>query len=247
MKRILAAALMGALVTPAQATAEPGRAAEVYGPSVERGQTEFEVRGGALSGGPADGEWQVKTELSHAFTDWWRPGLVGEWEREGGDTQFTAVAIENVFDFTSTRAWPVHFGGYLEYEWPQEGADHVELKLLMERVRGPLGLKLNLIGEREVGSDASNQWELGYAAEAAYALNDDFTLGVQGFGDAGTDDALGHLGDHAHYWGPFGQFELVHLGEGEVELQLGYLVGSGAAEADGQFRFKLEYEFGNSD
>ncbi len=34
------------------------------------------------------------------------------------------------------------------------------------------------------------------------------------------------------------------MNEGEVELQIGYLVGSGEAEADGQFRFKLEYEFG---
>lgn len=245
MRHLLTAALAGALLLPAIAAAEPGRAAEVYGPGVARGETELELRGGMLEGGAADGEWQIKAEASHAFTDWWRPGLVAEWEREGGNTEFTAFALENVFDFTPTRSWPVHFGGYLEYEHPQNGPDHLETKLLMQHAHGPVALTLNLIGEREIGSGASNQWEFGYAAEAAYALNDDVSLGVQGFGDAGTDDDFGDFGKHAQYWGPFTQFEIGHVGEGEVELQLGYLIGSGDAEADGQFRFKLEYELGD--
>ncbi len=132
---MLTAALAGALLLPAIAAAEPGRAAEVYGPGVARGETELELRGGMLEGGAADGEWQIKAEASHAFTDWWRPGLVAEWEREGGNTEFTAFALENVFDFTPTRSWPVHFGGYLEYEHPQNGPDHLETKLLMQHAR----------------------------------------------------------------------------------------------------------------
>ncbi|MBX3431607.1 MAG: hypothetical protein KF779_18630 [Hyphomonadaceae bacterium] len=249
MKRVLvASSVVGWLLAPGVASAEPGRAAEVYGPSVHAGESELELRTGVLNGGDADGEWQTKIEASHAFTDFWRPGLVAEWEHEGGETEFTAVAIENVFDFTGTRDWPVHFGAYLEYEVnTQDGPDGLELKLLMQRARGPLDLTLNLIGEREVGSGSSDTWEFGYAAEAAYALNEDFALGIQGFGDAGTDDDFGDLGDHAHYWGPFAQFELAHIGAGEVELQLGYLVGAGDSEADGQFRFKLEYEFGDDD
>ncbi|MEZ5996912.1 MAG: hypothetical protein R3C25_14290 [Hyphomonadaceae bacterium] len=243
MHRLAAAALAGALLAPVVARAEPGMAGEVYSPTVTRGESELELRYGALQGGDAGGEWQAKAEISHAVTGWWRPGLVGEWEREAGQTDFTAFALENVFDFTATRDWPVHFGGYLEYEWPQSGPDHVEAKLLMEHERGPLALTLNLIGEREVGGGAGNEWEFGYAAQAAYALNEDIALGLQGFGDAGTDDDFGAFGDHAHYWGPFAQFEVAHLGEGEIELQVGYLAGFGDAESDGQLRLKLEYEF----
>lgn len=246
MKRLLAVALVGAALAPSAAWAEPGLAAEVYGPGVTRGETELELRAGMLRGGGGDGDWQTKAELSHGVTDWWRPGLVAEWEREGGHTDFTALAIENVFDFTATRDWPVHLGGYVEYEWAQDSADKLELKLLLERARGPVDLTLNLISERHVGAGASDEWEFGYAAEAAFALNEDFAFGLQGFGDAGTDDNFGDLGDHAHYWGPFAQFELAHVGEGEVELQLGYLAGLGETEADGQFRMKLEYEFGGS-
>lgn len=243
MKRLFAFALLGAASLPCAVQAEPGLANEIYGPSLERGETEYELRGGVLDGGDADGEWQVKAEIAHAFTDWWRPAIVAEWEHEGDDTDFTAVSIENIFDFTATRTWPVHVGGYVEYEWKQDGADELELKLLLERLRGPLGLTANLIAEREVGGGSGDEWEFGYALEASYAINDDVAVGVQGFGDAGTDDNFGDFGDQAQYWGPFTQFEVGHLGDGEVELQLGYLFGAGEAEADGQFRFKVEYEF----
>ena len=238
-------ALLGVALCPLAAQAEPGLAAEVYGPSVHHGESEIALRGGVLDGGDADGDWQTKLEIGHAFTDWWRPSIVGEWEHGGDETDFTALALENVFDFKATADWPMHFGAYIEYEFnTQDGPDGLELKLLMQRERGPFALTANLIAEREIGSDAADEWEFGYAAEAAYAFNQDFALGVQGFGDVGTSDEFGDLGDHAHYWGPFAQFELGHINDGEIELELGYLVGSGESEADGQFRVKLEYEFG---
>jgi hypothetical protein len=236
MMRLLAALACLAL-TPAMAHAEPGRAAEVYGPTVHRGQSEVEVRWGVFDGGAEDGDWQTKVELSHGVTDWWRPALVVKLQ----DGDYAGVAIENVFDFTATRDWPVHVGAYFEYQFAEQGNDEIELKLLLQRARGPLDLRLNLIAERYLGSSASDDWEYGYAAQASYALGDDFTLGVQGFGDVGGDD----LGDYPHYWGPFGQTELGHVGDSEVELQLGYLFGSGDAVADGQVRLKLEVEFGD--
>ncbi|WP_395645962.1 hypothetical protein [Terricaulis sp.] len=246
MKAALFAAAAAAALAPCAAHAEPGLAGEVYGPTVTAGETEVEVRAGFLNGGDADGEWQTKFEVAHAFTDWWRPALLAEWERETGDAEFTAFAIENVFDFTATRTWPVHFGAYAEYEWAEEGPNELELKLLMQRERGPVDLRLNLITARVFGDGPEDIWEFGYAAEASYGWGDDFRIGVQGFGDAGTDDDFG-LDEQAHYWGPFTQVELGHVGGGEVELQLGYLAGFGEAEADGQLRMKLEYEFRDSD
>ena len=240
----LAAASAAFLPCPAQA--DPGPASEVYSPTVTRGLTELELRSGFLRGGAADGDWQVKAEASHGVTDWWRPALVAEWENEAGDVNFTAFAVESVFDFTATRDWPVHFGAYVEYEWARGGPDELEFKLLMEHRHGPVDLRLNLIGTRLLGSAPDDNWEFGYAAEASYAFNDDFALGVQGFGDAGTDDNFG-LDDQAQYWGPFAQIEAGHFNNGELELQLGYLAGFGQAEADGIFRVKLEYEFGGHD
>jgi hypothetical protein len=240
MRQFVLAALAGAALLPGAAWAEPGLASEVYGPEVERGESEFELRSGSLDGGAEDGDGKLKAEFSHGVTDWWRPGLIAGWASQGGDTDFTGFAIENVFDFTATRDWPVHFGGYVEYEWARGGADEVELKLLMQRESGPLELTANLIAERYLGAGAD--WEYGYAAESGFALNDDVALGVQGFGEFGSDG----LAAYGHYWGPFGEIELGHFGEGEVGLQLGYLFGAGDAVADGQFRLKLEYEFGES-
>lgn len=244
MKLLLAAACAAAMLAPSLASAEPGLAGEVYSPTVTSGETEIELRGGIFDGAAADGEWQVKGEVAHAVTGWWRPALVAEWEYEGDDAEFTAFAIENLVDFTATRSWPVHIGAYVEYELSQDGPDAVELKLLLQRTRGPFDLRLNLIGERQVGSGADNSWELGYAAQIAYAFSDDFAFGVQGFGDAGTDDDFGDLGDHAQYWGPFVQFEAGEMRNSEFEVQIGYLAGFAENEADGQFRVKLEYEFG---
>ena len=241
---VLAAA--GAMLLPCAAFADPGPASEVYSPAVARGLAELELRSGFLNGGDADADWQTKVEAGYGVTDWWRPAVVAEWEHAGDETDFTAFAVENVFDFTATRDWPVHLGGYVEYEWAKDGPDELEFKLLVQRQRGPLDLRLNLISTRLLSDAPDNGWEFGYAAQAVYALNDDLAFGVQGFGDAGTDDNFG-LGDQAHYWGPFAQIEAAHFNDGELELQFGYLAGFGEAEADGIFRVKLEYELGGHD
>jgi hypothetical protein len=246
VRRGLILAAASAALLPCAAHADPGPASEVYSPTVTRGLTELELRGGLLNGGSADGDWQVKAEASHGVTDWWRPAVVAEWANEAGDTNLTAFAVESIFDLTATRTWPVHFGGYVEYEWANDGPNELEIKLLMQRERGPLDLRLNLIGTRLLGSAPDDNWEFGYAAQALYSFNDDFALGVQGFGDAGTNDNFG-LDDQAQYWGPFAQIEAGHFNNGELELQVGYLAGFGEAEADGIFRVKLEYEFGGHD
>ena len=243
---IMAGAMAGVALIAAPARADPGAASEVYSPTVTRGHGEAELRVGALIGGAADSDWQTKFEANYGFADWWRPGVVVEWENQAGQTDLSAWAIENLFDFTATRHWPVHLGAYAEYEFANHGPNQLELKLLMQRQRGPLDVRLNLIATRALGSAPDNGWAFGYAAQASYALNDDFALGVQGFGDAGANGDLS-LNDQASYWGPFAQVEVGRLNGSEVELQAGYLVGSSDAAADGVFRLKLEFEFGGGD
>lgn len=228
----------------APARAEPGLAGEVYGAGVTKDEAEFELRYGRLHGGDGDGEWAGIAEAGYGVTDWWRPAALVEWEREaGGDTALEAVAFENVFDLTATRAWPVHLGLYAEYELNvNSGPDKAELKLLAQRERGPWDARLNLVAEREVGSGAADETEFEYATQITYRLNDDFKLGVQGFGDLGTNKDFGELGDLPHYWGPIAEFEAFETSKGELEIQVGYLVGFGENEADGQPRIKLEWE-----
>ncbi len=151
--------------------------------------------------------------------------------------------MENIFDITATRQWPVHFGVYVEYAAnTNSGPDTAELKLLAQRVRGPWDARLNLVAEREIGGGAADFTEFEYAAQLTYKINDDFKLGVEGFGDLGTDDDFGSLGDLPHYWGPVAKFEAFETSKGELEITTGYLFGTGEAEADGQPRIAIEWE-----
>lgn len=245
MKRTIPAALLAALFLSVPAQAEPGLASEVYGPGVTKGETEVEGRYGLLNGGNDDGEWAFVGEAAYGVTDWWRPAVLFELEREPGkDAKLEAVAFENVFDFTPTRSWPVHFGAYVEYEAAlNDGPDKVEAKLLSEHISGPMRLRFNLIAERHVGGGSGDEVEFGYAAQALWTINDDLKFGVEGYGDAGTDDDFGDFGDRAHYWGPVAQFEAFEIGDKEFEVQAGYLFGSGDAEADGLFQLKFEIEY----
>jgi hypothetical protein len=212
------------------AYAEPGGTSNVYGPGVERGESELEYRGAVFSGGALGGAIVHRVEAGYAVTDWWRPALVIQAiDLPNSTGEISAIAIENVFDFKATESWPIHLGGYFEYSSDQSGGDDaVEFKLLGERRDGALTSRFNLIAERHVGDGASDAWEYGYAARFTWAVSDRWSLGVEGFGEPEAE---------AHYWGPRASLKL-----GEVSFAFGYLSGFDEASADGQFRIALEIE-----
>lgn len=237
------AVLLGALTAP-HAAAEPGLADEVESSTIVAGATELSLHAGELVGSGSGHDWQTRAEASYAYLSWWRPGVATTWQSEDDDTTLIGLSIENVFDLIPSRRWPVHFGAYAEYERNMsEGPDHIELKLLMQRLRGPIDLRFNIITERETGDHSDNRWELGYAAQGSYRISPAWRLGVQGFGDTGFDDQLGDIDDYAHYWGPFAQVRLASVREQEFSLHVGYLAGMGHAEADGQVRVQFEWSF----
>lgn len=227
------------------AAAEPAVVDEVESPIVVAGATEFSLNHASLQGGAQEHDSATRAEASYAYLSWWRPGIAAAWQRTDEESELSSVALENLFDFIPTRRWPVHFGAYASYERNMgEGADQVELKLLMQRLRGPLDLRFNIITERETGDHSDNQWEFGYAAQGAYRVSSAWRVGVQGFGDTGVDGQLGDIDDYAHYWGPFTQVRLHSARERELSLHVGYLFGSGHADADAQLRLQLEWSFG---
>ncbi len=239
--------LTGALAAQ-DALAEPGLADEVESPIVVAGATEMSLGAGQLTGRADDHDWQARAEISYAYLSWWRPGVAATWQSQDGDDQLSGLAVENVFDFIPSRRWPVHFGGYAEYQRNMsEVPDHIELKLLMQHVDGPLDLRFNIVTERETGDHSDNRWEFGYASQGSYRVSPSMRVGVEGFGDTGFDDQLGDIDDYAHYWGPFTRIRLASVRDQELSLQLGYLAGSGHADANGQVRVRLEWSFNEDD
>jgi hypothetical protein len=227
MMRLGAFALVLAAAGAAQA--EPGGTSGVSSPTVTRGDSKLEFRAAAFEGDALDGAWGYRAQASHAFTDWWRPTLVLRASQPDGESaELTSVGLENVFDFTPTRDWPVHLGAQFEYKLGLNRADDkVELKLLAERRRGPFAARLNLIAERAVDGD-SDAWTHAYAGRAMWRASDAVSLGFEAFGEPDAS---------AHYVGPRAGMRI-----GQTTLSLAYLVGIDDAQADGQFRLALEFE-----
>ena len=239
-----AAAVAGAVAGAAHA--EPGLANKVYDPYVRNGVTEVELRAGRLNGGPLDGESAGVVELEHGFSDRVSLAVLAEFEHHAGEeSKLDAIAVEGVTYLGQIPGTGVDVGAYLEYEQRIHAESGVaEAKLLLARQFGPVRGLLNLIVEKPLtNKDEENETEFGYALQATAPAAHGLNLGLQAFGDLGTDHRFG--GRQAHYLGPVAHWEVrPRAARGEIELEAAYLLPVGVArhEADGQLRLMLEYE-----
>ena len=248
MKRLIAAALGATVLAWAgSAWAEPGLANKVYSPYVKKGVTEVEVRAGRLTGGDLNGEQAAVVELERGVTDRVSLAVLAELEQHAGEARkVDALAVEGVAYLGQVPGLGVDVGGYLEYEQRIHNESGVlEAKLLLAKQAGAFEGLVNLIAGRALTDKAGeDDTEFSYAAQGTWRAGGAARLGVQAFGDLGTDHGLG--GRHGHYLGPMVQWELhpAWLKGGELELEAAYLAPLGAArdETDGQVRFVVEVE-----
>lgn len=239
MNRIMPAAMLACLIA-APAYAAPGLGGEVYGAHVDKGELEFEAIYGELDGGPEDGENVIKLETAYGVTDRLRLGIVGEFEKEPGESR-KAEEIELEAIYELGRLGPLDFALYGAYGIGLNGhSDKIEGKLLMQHESGPLDIRFNLIAEKEL--EGGEKVELEYAASADVETFGEVRLGVQAYGQLGTFSDF--LPRAEHFIGPVAKVEIEGLGP-EIELEAGYLFPLGAAkdETDGQFRLVFELEF----
>ncbi|MFL5296767.1 MAG: hypothetical protein ACJ798_10345 [Phenylobacterium sp.] len=228
------------------AAAEPGLANKVYEPYVKRGVTELELRGGRLNGGPLDGESGLIVELEHGFSDRVSVAVLGEFERHAGEkSKLDAVAVEGVAYLGQIPRLGVDVGGYLEYEQRVHNESGVlEGKLLLAKQAGRFHGLLNLIVDRALTDRrGEDDTEFGYAAQGTFDAGRGVQLGLQAFGDLGTNRSFG--GRQGHYLGPVAKWEVRPAwAKGELEFEAAYLlpVGATRGSADNQLRFALEYE-----
>ncbi len=244
---LLLGAVSCSLFTAATANAAPGLGSEVYGATVEKGETEFEVQYDRLTGGPENGEDVVTFEAAYGVSNRLRLGVKAEFEREvGSSRKAEELAVEAIYRLGT--AGGIDFAVYGEYALAPHGADKIETKLLIQRRSGPWDLRLNLIAEKQLMQ--GEKVELGYAASADVAVAPRLRLGVMAFGELGTFSEFAPNAEH--FIGPSAKFRLIVSdpdGDGDdhggLSLSTGYLFALGTArqETKGQFRLKLEYEF----
>lgn len=226
----------------ASSSALAGPANKVYAPVVEKGETEFELRGGYrdFDGGPD--EYAYVFDLGYGVTNRWMTELVVEYSGETGvDSSFEAAEWENLLVFTEPGEHWADVGMLIEYEHSfADGPDEFKIGPLLRKEIGPTIADLNLIFEHEVGSGASNDTELDYAWQVKWRGKEALEWGVQGFGGMGTLDNFGE-GD-THTLGP-AVFGVQRLGNGDKLAYNGaVLAGLNDASPDLAFRFELEYE-----
>ena len=240
MKKLLFVGLL--IVASRPAIAAPGVGDPIYEATVDNGVTELEVRYGRLTGGAADGEDGMVVETEHAFTSNFSAAALLETGREpNGNRSVQALAVEGVYALGKLKPLNLDTAIYAELKHGLHGEpDAIEIKGLFEHSAGHFDGRLNLITEKPFRGGEPTQF--GYAASMDWAVWDELRLGVAAFGDLGTSQRFG--GRQEHFAGPEMKFDVEHVGNGEIEVETGWLKAFGSArhQTRGQARLLIGYE-----
>ncbi|MDB6163510.1 MAG: hypothetical protein JWL98_942 [Xanthomonadaceae bacterium] len=238
---LLRVALLSCLF-PVSHVAMAGAADAVYTPTVEQGETEFELRGGYRNFGGAPDEHAFVFDVGYGVNSRWRTEAVLEYAAEGGEQgKLEALEWENVFVLTEPGKYWMDLGLLAEYEHSfGSGPDEIKIGPLLQKEIGPAVANLNFRFTREVGSGSSNDTGLDYRWQVRWRGNEALEWGAQGLGELGTVDHLSQ-GDW-HSAGPaiFGTRRLA--GRDKIRYNAAVLAGLGGAAPDAAVRFQVEYE-----
>ena len=239
---VLVRCLLLSCLVPASTAAFAGAADAVYAPTVEQGETEFELRGGYRDFDNAPNEHAFVFDVGYGVTNRWRTEAVLEYAAEGGQPgKLEAMEWENVFVLTEPGKHWMDVGLLAEYEHSfGSGPDELKFGPLFQKEFQSTIANLNFRFKREVGSGASSDTELDYRWQLRWRGHEALEWGVQGFGELGTLDHLGE-GDW-HSAGPalFGAKRLA--GRDKIRYNAAVLAGLSHDAPDAAVRFQVEYE-----
>ena len=238
LRRALVLALGATVASPVLA----GPADKVYRPFVEKGETEFEWRGGYRDYGHGADEYATVFDVGYGVTERWKTELVLEYEGEAGEGgRMEAFEWENIIVLTEQGKHWADVGLFAEYEHTfADGPDEIKIGPMFEKQVGGAIANLNLLFAREVGRDASDDTELDYSWQVKWTGNERLEFGVQGFGGLGTLDHLGE--EDTHSVGP-ALFGVTRLASGnKIAYDAAVLAGLNDAAPDLTVRFSLEFE-----
>ena len=238
--KIKLAVIVAAIALSSLAAAGP--ADKVYRPIVEKGETEFEFRGGYRDFNTDPSEHAYVFDIGYGVTDRWKTELVVEYSGVNGyGGSMEAWEWENIIVLTEQGKHWADVGLFAEYEHSfAAGPDEIKIGPMFEKTIGGTITNLNFIFERQVGSGASNDIELDYSWQVKWTGDQKLEFGVQGFGGLG---ASSHLGDgDKHSIGPaiFGVRKLAN--GNKFGFDAAYLLGLNDSAPDQTFRFQIEYE-----
>lgn len=230
----LFAATLAAGLTPPRA--EAGPADKVYKPVVEYSETEIELRGGYIKDdGPANTTQAYVVDFGYGVTPWWFTEAVVEIEKLPGESlEAEEVEWENIFQLTEPGEYFVDLGLFAEAKIPTESGHPYALEIgpMFQKEFGHLVTNLNVLAEREFGTNAAKETEVGYRFQARYRSDTALNLGVQAFGE-----------EDAHLAGP-AVFGMGKMGQrSKYKWDAAVLAGLTDDAEDWRLRWELEFEF----
>ena len=241
-KKLSAALLLSLLSVVVLPSAFAGPAATVYVPVVEKGETEFEFRGGYRDFNGAPSEHAFVFDIGYGVSNRWKTELVLEYAAEGGNPgKLEAWEWENIIVLTEQGEHWADVGIFAEYEHTfAAGPDEMKIGPMFQKEIGSTVANLNLLFAHEVGSGASNDTGIEYTWQVKWRGTPALEWGLQGFGGLGV---LGHIGaGDEHIVGP-ALFGLKRLASGnKIGYNAAVLAGVNDAAPDVTVRFQLEYE-----
>lgn len=229
----LCLALLGILAFSGAALASPGHGDDADSAQVERGALDLSLTYHRLTGGSDDGDNLLQVAATFGAGRQLRLGAQASFEQSaGGSRKAETVGFEALYALG--QVGPIDLAVYGTFDLGIERPDSIEARFIAQHQNGPLDIRFNLIGTKNLA--AGEKLELGYAVAADVQVMPRLQLGLHGFGEFGSLDDLLPNGGHA--FGPVARYEL----GGPVQVNLSYLITVGAARQDtkGQLRLGLE-------
>lgn len=200
---------------------------KVYTPEVELGVSEVEARLFVNEDdAPAvDGSGGIKVTYGYGFMDFWKTEVYAEVSHQGGDTELTTIAWENIFQLTEPNEYWANLGVLAEVAFAvKDGHPHAfKIGPLIEKSFGRVEATMNLFLEREFGPNDSEETEFSYAARLRWRLNEHWNPALELYGAPGAIDGFESGDEQRHQIGP-----AVY---GEADFGLGFFHGLGYSAA----------------
>ena len=216
-----------------------------------KGETELEnsfvyTNQGTQDASPPDnneGLPRESIEASYGITDKTEVAAYADFARPYGESwEQTATRVRARTRFFEKGELPVDLGLYAEAEFPRHDVNDFEFELrgILEKDIGKWTFDVNPILEKAVtGEEASEGWELQYAAGAIYRLNEQLHPRLDIFGDFGPIRSLEDKDEQKHLISPAVDMNLGH----GFKLTAGVGFGLTKATEHRLIRTKLEWEF----
>lgn len=231
--RCLWLALLGLIALPGAALASPGHGNDADSATVESGALDLGLTYHRLAGGPEGGDDLLQTSATFGASHRLRLGMQASFEStSSGPRKAETVGFDALYALG--KVGPVDLAVYGTYDIGIGLPDSIEARIIAQHQSGPIDLRFNLVGNRNLA--AGESFELGYALAVDVQVLPRLQLGLHGFGEFGSLDS--QLPNGGHALGPVAKFD---IGE-PVKVSFGYLFTIGAARQDtyGQFRLGLE-------